>query len=260
MFTLHNGDCLKFMETLQPESGLCIVTDPPYGFNYDPNRKRNSVNVQKGLKLQDRNWQQIAGEAKEFDPSPFLPYEIVVLWGANHYAHKLPSSKRWLIWDKRDGVASDNQSDAELAWCNVGGSVRLYRQLWRGIARAGEENIANMGEKLHPHQKPVALMIWTLQQVGITEGMTVFDPYMGSGSTGVACMRLNINFIGCEISPEYFAIAESRIKQAALQPAFSTPSNNRLHWTGGDSPASPSQSTLEGFTAPEADTTPPASQ
>jgi len=248
MFTLHNGDCLKFMKTLQPASGLCIVTDPPYGFNYDPNRNKKIHHIQKGMKVIDRNWQQIAGEEKEFDPSPFLPFEIVVLWGANHYAHKLPNSKRWLIWDKRDGVASDNQSDAEMAWCNVGGSVRLYRQLWRGIARAGEENIANMGEKLHPHQKPVALMIWTLQQVGITEGMTVFDPYMGSGSTGVACMRLNINFLGCEISPEYFAMAEKRIKQAALQPGLFTPSNNRLHLDVGDSPAQ------QALFTPEADT------
>ena len=83
---------------------------------------------------------------------------------------------------------------------------------------------------------------------------------MGSGTTGVAALQLGRKFIGCEIDPKYFAIAESRIQSAALQPSLFTPSNNRLHWTGGDSPASPSQSTLEGFTAPEADTTPPTSQ
>ena len=87
-------------------------------------------------------------------------------------------------------------------------------------------------------------------------GQTVFHPFMGSGTTGVAAVQLGINFIGCEVSPEYFAVAEKRIKQAALQQTLFTPSNNRLHMDAGDSPRLPSQSTLEGFTPAEQGTTP----
>ena len=212
---LYLGNCLEILPTL---AGIdAIISDPPYGFGYDPNRKRNVTHVQKGLKLTDRNWKQIQGEAQAFDPRAMMVAPIVLLWGANHYADKLPSSKRWLIWDKRDGTPSDNQSDAELAWCNSGGSVRMHRQLWRGVARAGEENIASAGEKLHPHQKPVALMAWCLDQAGVTEGMTVCDPYMGSGSTLVACIRRGLPCVGIESDAEHFETARARIERELLQ-------------------------------------------
>ena len=197
-----------------------VVSDPPYGFNYNPNRTRNKTSVQRGLVLKDRDWKQIHGEGDEFDPRPLLVAPIVLLWGANHYAHLLPSSKRWLVWDKRDGVASDLQSDCELAWCNVGGSVRMHRQLWRGVARAGEENIAISGEKLHPHQKPVALMEWCLEQAGIGPGATVLDPYMGSGTTGIACIRTGRKFIGIEIDAGHFSTARARLERELAQGVF----------------------------------------
>jgi DNA modification methylase len=211
--TIINADCRDVL----PVECDAVVTDPPYGFNYDPNRNRTAASVQRGLLLKDRNWRQIQGESEPFDPAPLLCAKVVLLWGANHYADKLPSSRRWLVWDKRDGVASDNQSDCELAWCNVGGSVRMHRQLWRGIARAGEENIATSGEKLHPHQKPVALMAWCLSQLPIAEGETVCDPYMGSGSTGIACIRTGRKFIGIEKDARYFEIARKRLEKELRQ-------------------------------------------
>lgn len=212
---LWHGDCLDVLPSL---AGIdAVVTDPPYGFGYDPGRSRQVTHTQKGLKLTDRNWQQIIGESESFDPTPMLCAPIVVLWGANHYAHLLPSSKRWLVWDKRNGVASDNQSDCELAWCNIGGSVRMHRQLWRGIAREGEENIATSGEKLHPHQKPIVLMAWCMEQVGVLEGATVLDPYMGSGSTAIACIRTNRRFIGVECDEKHFQTAVDRIRRELAQ-------------------------------------------
>ena len=111
----------------------------------------------------------------------------------------------------------------------------------------------------HPTQKPVALYDWLVLTYS-NIGETILDFCFGSGTTGVSAVRNSRDFIGIEKEPAYFFIAERRIKEAVLSPSFSTLPNNRLHWTGGDSPASPSQSTLEGFTAPEADSTPPASQ
>lgn len=214
LVTLYLGDCRKLLPTIKADA---IISDPPYGFGYDPSRNRKDQRTQKGLSMTDRNWKQIDGEAEAFDPRAMLCAPIVLLWGANHYADKLPSSKRWLIWDKRDGTPSDNQSDAELAWCNVGGSVRMHRQLWRGVARAGEENIASAGEKLHPHQKPVHLMAWCLDQAGVKPGMTVCDPYAGSASTLVACLRRGIKSIGIESDADHFKTAVERLEREMAQ-------------------------------------------
>jgi len=82
----------------------------------------------------------------------------------------------------------------------------------------------------HPHQKPLEVMRWLIETVSEV-GDTIFDPFMGSGSTGVAAIQTGRHFIGCEISAEYFAIAEKRVKSAVFQPSFLTPSNNRLQPT-----------------------------
>jgi hypothetical protein len=95
--------------------------------------------------------------------------------------------------------------------------------------------------------KPIELMRWCVENY-TSAGETIFDPYMGSGTTGVACIEYGRTFTGCELSQEYFAIAEKRIKQAVLSPSFLTPSNNRLHLDVGDSPAQ------QALFTPEADT------
>ncbi len=210
--TIYHGDCREILPTL-PKVDL-VLTDPPYGFNYDPNRKRKQTSVQKGLLLRDRNWIQIRGESQPFDPSAYLNYPQVILWGANHYSNLLPSSAGWLIWDKRNGVASDNQSDCEMAWTNFLGSVRLHRQLWRGIAREGEENIAISGEKLHPHQKPIELIRWCLGFA--PNAQTILDPFMGSGTTLRAAKDLGRKAIGIEIEERYCEIAANRMAQEVL--------------------------------------------
>ncbi len=198
-----------------------MLTDPPYGFNYDPNRNRKRTSVQKGLLLRDRNWIQIHGESNPFDPSEWIKYPEVILWGANHYANLLPSSAGWLVWDKRNGVASDNQSDCELAWTNFMGSARLHRQLWRGIAREGEENIAISGEKLHPHQKPIKLLRWCLGFA--PQADMILDPFMGSGTTLRAAKDLGRTAIGIEIEEKYCEIAAKRMEQEVLQLDVVTP-------------------------------------
>jgi site-specific DNA-methyltransferase (adenine-specific) len=100
-----------------------------------------------------------------------------------------------------------------LAWTNIDGVIRVHRQVWRGIVREGEENVVNE-DKCHPAQKPVALMRWC---VSMTTG-TVLDPYMGSGTTGVACARAGRQFVGIEIDPTHFETACRRIEAAYRQP------------------------------------------
>jgi site-specific DNA-methyltransferase (adenine-specific)/modification methylase len=154
----------------------------------------------------------ITGDTQAFDPAPWLTYPQVILWGADHYYDHLPPQGSWLVWDKRVGSTSDDHPDCEMAWANWPGVSRLHRQKWRGIIREGEENVSH-GGKLHPAQKPVALLQWC---VSMTSG-TILDPYMGSGTTGLACIRAGRPFVGIELDPHYFAVACQRLQAECAQ-------------------------------------------
>lgn len=213
--TLMLGDCLEILPRLGKVDA--VVTDPPYGIGFGHGRSRknrkSALAWGAGSASEDRGWSDIVGDDKPFDPSPFLAFSQVVLFGANHFSEHLPSAACWLIWDKRDGSVSDYHSDCEMAWTNLQGPARLYRHLWRGVVRAGEDNCA-ISPKWHPSQKPIELMRWIVAK---TDG-SVLDPFMGSGTTGVACVNLGRKFIGIEIEPKYFDIACRRIEEAYRQP------------------------------------------
>src|SRR5262249_49709588 len=134
--------------------------------------------------------------------STFAP--IVVIWGGNYY--RLPPSRCWLSWYKPDSPPT--MADFELAWTNQDKNAMLLRH---SIAATNAERVD------HPTQKPVHLMMWCIERMGIPVGGTVLDPFMGSGTTGVACMKLGRNFIGIEKDPGYFAIAQRRIADAQAQ-------------------------------------------
>lgn len=211
--TLYLGDCRQISLPL----AASLVTDPPYGISFDWTKDRTNWNSGK-LKSPPRakngcpRRKNIEGDHAPFNVGPWLLFKEAIIWGANNFAG-LPAATRWLVWDKRGHTAPDDFGDAELAWTNIPGPVRVHRQVWRELVREGEENVAN-GPKVHPTQKPVALMMWC---VGMTTGV-VLDPYMGSGSTGVAAVRSGRSFTGIEIDAEYFDIACRRIEEAWKQP------------------------------------------
>lgn len=214
MATLYLGDCREVAALLDPVGA--IVSDPPYGMDFGHSRSRkNRVSAlawAPGTESQDRGWSDVIGDDGPFDPAPWLQHPQVILFGANHYSDRLPAATGWRVWDKRDGTAPDNHSDCELIWTNLGGPVRLWRQLWRGVVRAGEDNAAN-SPKYHPCQKPIELMRWLVDQ---TTG-AVKDPYMGSGTTGVAAVEAGREFVGAEVDPAYFQAACERIDRAQRQ-------------------------------------------
>jgi site-specific DNA-methyltransferase (adenine-specific)/modification methylase len=210
LVTLYCGDALQIAPTLQPIDA--VIADPPYGADFNFRKYRRSRHpLQAGIPA-GRWAANVIGDDQPFDPAPWLVYPQVILWGANHYASRLPESKAWLIWDKRDGSPSDNHADGELAWTNLPGNARIYHHLWRGMIRAGEANVGRRG-KWHPAEKPIELMQWCVAK---TTG-TVLDPYMGSGTTGVACLALGRRFIGIEIDPGHFATACQRLQAADAQ-------------------------------------------
>lgn len=210
--TLYCGDCLKIMPTLGKVDA--VITDPPYGINHPCNfRSRGRGKLARG-----RDYPNVFGDSLPFDPAPLLALDVpTVLWGANHYADKLPPSGGWLVWDKERPDNLD-QSTCELAWTNCVKGVRRFRHLWSGMLKASER-----GESYHPTQKPVALMRWVLTLRWVPQAKSIIlDPYMGSGPVGIAAAQLGRRFIGIEIDQTYCAIARERIKDALAQPSLPT--------------------------------------
>jgi hypothetical protein len=153
----------------------------------------------------------IAGDDEPFDPTFLLDLGLpTVLFGANHYADRLPARRGWLVWDKRDGDGPTDQSDAEMAWTNVLSVVRVFSARWRGAMRQGREQIEG---RQHVNQKPVALMAWVLSLV---PAGAVLDPFAGSGSTLVAAKEAGRRAIGIEIEERYCEIAANRCRQEVL--------------------------------------------
>lgn len=216
--TIYHGDCRNLLPKLCCVSS--IVTDPQYQLangaraNSVGRQGRKKARTLSGSRVDDYNWGKVKGDESPYDPTFLLSYSNVILWGAIHYANRLPNQTCWLTWDKREGGTSDDNPDCEFAWTNLGGPARLYRHLWRGICRAGEENIAVGGSKLHPFQKPVSLMRWCLSMIDLP-GIVV-DPYLGSGSTLRAAKDLGISAIGIEIEERYCEIAAKRLSQEVL--------------------------------------------
>jgi len=195
-----------------------VITDPPYGIGERTMRATNGrgKSVAGGFKyVSSRDWPAVYGDDRPFDPLPFLSFKKVVLWGANHYCERLPGRSHWLIWDKREKTGSDDNADCEIAWTNLPGPARIHRQLWRGICKRGEENISRGPQMLHPTQKPERLMRWCIDQAKMPE--TILDPFLGSGTTAVAALKLGRHFLGFEISEEYCRIARERIVLAQAQ-------------------------------------------
>jgi len=212
--TLYLGDCLEILPVLGKVDA--VVTDPPYGMDYRSGHNSGRKGAGAAMARKDGNFKPIAGDSKPFDPSAILSLAVpTIIWGANHFNESLPQRKRWLVWNKLCGKTPvPSGSDVELAWCSEPGPDRIFDHLWRGIMRAGEENIVH-SEKFHPNQKPVALMSWCL---GFVPGETVIDLYMGSGTTGVAAVRAGRKFVGIELEEHYFEVACKRIRKAYAQP------------------------------------------
>ena len=202
--TLYLGDW-RTMEI----TGDILVTDPPYG------------DVEWGT---GKAWQGKCGTGRLWDGKPEwdvkpTPEEIArllamapqaIMWGGNYF-EGLPPQKAWLIWDK---CADMTQAHAELAWTNLPTTVRTWRKSPLGVWGNGGGN----GEyKVHPTQKPAALMQWCLDIAKVKETAVVVDPYMGSGTTGVASVRRGCRFIGIERDPTHFAEAKARITNELAQ-------------------------------------------
>jgi site-specific DNA-methyltransferase (adenine-specific) len=225
--TLWLGDSREIAPTLPRPAA--IVADPPYG-----QRLKTNVLV-KGHP--SKGYPLILGDDTPFDPEPWLRLaDIILLWGAHRFADRLPPGT-WLVWDKRPDGSRRCQGDGEAALIldrpfprrarggrprrPVQRPMRIYRLLWDGwrVGSAGREDIGPGRPRVHPTQKPVALMRWCIGQARVPAGGLILDPWMGSGSTLVAAQQLGHDCIGIEAERRYFDVACERLARLQAQPA-----------------------------------------
>lgn len=207
---LYLGDCLEILPTLPKVDA--VVTDPPYGIAFS-HHGQNVRGIGNGKYKTVFSGVRVIGDDSPFDPSPWLQFPKVILWGANHYASRLPDVDKWLIWDKREAESSLSFADCEIAWTNLPGQARIFRHYWNGMLKASERGQA----RVHPTQKPIALMTWCIDQARLGPHEVCLDPYMGTGSVGIAASQALQPFIGIELDPGYFDIACRRIDDAYRQ-------------------------------------------
>ena len=194
------ADSFLDIDFIKKESGPidCILTDPPYGISYKSPSGNGST--QRG------DYKIIEGDNEIFNPDILLKYSNnIITWGANHYANKLENSAGWLVWDKRDGVAINLNSDCEMAWSNMIKSARLFHHTWNGMIKASEKG----DKRIHPTQKPIKLFEWCLDIV--KAGQVVIDIFAGSGIIIPACQNTNRVAIAIEKDFTYAAAILNRL-------------------------------------------------
>jgi len=192
--TLYLGDCREILPTLGEFHA--VVTDPPYGVSI--NRGDGKIGRGKG---------KISGDETPPDISDLAQWPAII-WGGNNFCDQLPRSTGWLVWFKHQPDKSEH-SQAEIAWSNVVRTVRHYSEAYHGFMRAADG-------WYHPTQKPPGLLKWCIDF--IPDAKTILDPYMGSGTTGIAAVTRGRGFVGIEINEGYFDIACRRIEAALKQP------------------------------------------
>ena len=205
---LYLGDCRDILPGLGKVDA--VVTDPPYGIGYDKAAASASGLQSGGMLAAKRHY-----EATDWDSAPptadLLNAVIAcghkaILFGGNYFG--LPASRCWLVWDKE---VNGEFADCELAWTNLDKPVRRIRHMWNGMLRKGQEERND-----HPTQKPLGVMKWAIGHLP-EPTTTILDPFMGSGTTGVAAVQMGRDFIGIEREPRYFDIACKRIEEAQRQ-------------------------------------------
>ena len=203
--TLYLGDCRDILPTLGKVDA--VVTDPPYGIGEAAGANQSRGNLAVAKDYGNQTWDNAPVDAALLD-IVLAAGRYAVIFGGNYYS--MPPTSCWLVWDKING---DNDfADCELAWTNIPKAVRRIRYMWNGMLRANNEPRGD-----HPTQKPVGVMSWVLQQLP-ADTRTILDPFAGSGTTGVSCVKLGFEFTGIERESQYFDAMCRRIEAATKQP------------------------------------------
>lgn len=207
--SLFLGDCREILLTIGNFDA--VVTDPPYGIGEAAGRNKSRSNLTTARDYGDDDWDNEPANSETI-ATMRTKARWQIIFGGNYFS--LPPSSCWLVWDK---LNTGDFADCELAWTNLPKAVRRIRYMWNGMLRANGEPRGD-----HPTQKPIGVMKWCLEQLPL-ETITILDPFMGSGTTGVACVKMGKVFTGIERERKYFDIACRRIEAAYREPDMFVP-------------------------------------
>lgn len=206
------GSSLQSLPHKSPQDGMvaipkewAIITDPPYGIGIDGQKEsiKGKKSDRKGFEF--KGWDAATPPQEFFDVINSMHGDAIV-WGGNYFQDKIRRVGRgWLVWDK--GQKGLTMSDGELAYCSIDMPLRIFEKNRSILKKDGTQ---------HPTQKPIALMEWCLGF--LPDAQTILDPFMGSGTTLVACAKMGRKGIGIELDPDYFDIAVKRVEDAYKQP------------------------------------------
>ena len=201
---LYCGDCLDILPTLADKSVDLVLTDPPYGIG-----ESNEKNLSRGKWSTPTNyghydWDKSIPSKEVFD-AMISKSKNQIIFGGNYFIEYLTNSSCWIVWDKDNG--SSDFADCELAWTSFKTAVRKFRHKWQGML---QENMKEKDKRYHPTQKPVALFGWCLNNYSKPNDL-ILDPFAGSGTTALACIRYNRRYTMIEKEEKYCEIAAKRI-------------------------------------------------
>jgi len=199
---LYLGDCLDFLQEIARVDA--VITDPPYGINENSKKVSSRGKLARATDYGHFDWDKEPPSGVLIDSLRNMS-QWQAFFGGNYF--HLPPTSCWLVWDKLNGA--NDFADCELAWTNWPKAVRRIQWRWNGMIRQGGE------DRFHPTQKPLEVMKWVIDLCPKAE--TILDPFMGSGTTGVAAVQMGRKFIGIERDERYFEIACKRIERAVAQ-------------------------------------------
>ena len=207
------GDCLEVMKEIPDKTVNLVLTDPPYGIKESNEKNRTRARLAKTTDFGHYDWDKQKVKKEYFEEIRRVSKNQVI-FGGNYYASILGDSSCWLVWDKDNG--KNDFADCELAWTSFKTAVRKFKWRWKGML---QEDMKNKEKRVHPTQKPLPLFKWILEKYSQPNDV-ILDPFLGSGTTAVACLELNRHFIGIELSSEYCEIAKKRIREIQPQLVF----------------------------------------
>lgn len=200
------ADCLVEMKKIKDKSIDLILTDPPYGIDIASKGTVGWSCLGKNKDYGSKEWDKSRPDKIFFDEMLRISKNQII-FGGNYYIDYLYPGTAWYVWDKDNG--NNNFSDCELMWTSFKGGIRKFRWRWQGML---QENMRLKEIRYHHTQKPLGLIKNILNKVA-KEGDLVCDPFLGSGTTAIACKSLGLNFIGWEIQEEMRPIIELRLNR-----------------------------------------------
>ncbi len=206
--TIYHGDCLDILPQLDKVD--LVLTDPPYGIG-----ESNQKNLSRGKWAAPTNYGDYDWDKNKLNDEYIMMVLDIsknqIIFGGNYYGKILGDTSCYIVWDKDNG--NNDFADCELAWTSFKSAVRIVKWRWNGML---QENMKNKDYRSHPTQKPLGLFKWILKNYS-KETYIILDPFMGSGTTLVACKDLNRKAIGIEIEEKYCEIAAKRLSQEVFE-------------------------------------------